>query len=283
MTRDEQLEPMHILSLGAGVQSSTMALMAAKGEIGPMPDAAIFADTQGEPKAVYQWLDWLETQLPFPVHRVTRGNLAEDSLVLRVSGKSGNVYMKGLIPAYNVRPDGSVALFGRRCTADYKVVPILAKVRQLVAIPRGCKDVRAVQWIGISTDEAHRMKPARVPWVENRWPLIEANMSRQACLVWMAKNGYPQPPKSACSFCPFHSDEEWKRLRDLDPEEFSRVAELEKRIQYAASKQTGSARTQGVPYLHRSGVHIDQVRFAEAPAKAQLDLFGNECEGMCGV
>lgn len=33
------------LSLGAGVQSTTMALMAAHGEIGPMPDCAIFADT----------------------------------------------------------------------------------------------------------------------------------------------------------------------------------------------------------------------------------------------
>lgn len=37
---------LRILSLGAGVQSTTMALMAAHGEIGPMPDCAIFADTQ---------------------------------------------------------------------------------------------------------------------------------------------------------------------------------------------------------------------------------------------
>jgi len=48
----------HFLSLGAGVQSSTMALMAAKGQIGPMPDAAIFADTQWEPRHVYTWLNW---------------------------------------------------------------------------------------------------------------------------------------------------------------------------------------------------------------------------------
>ncbi len=40
----------NIISLGAGVQSSAMALMAAKGEITPMPDAAIFADTQSEPR-----------------------------------------------------------------------------------------------------------------------------------------------------------------------------------------------------------------------------------------
>ena len=46
-------EPMHILSLGAGVQSSALALMFAKGELTPMPAGAIFADTGAEPKYVY--------------------------------------------------------------------------------------------------------------------------------------------------------------------------------------------------------------------------------------
>jgi hypothetical protein len=274
---------MHIISLGAGVQSSTMALMAARGEIGPMPVAAIFADTQGEPKAVYEWLDWLEKQLPFPVHRVTRGNLANDSVALKVSKKTGNVYMKGLIPAFTIRPNGAAALFGRRCTSDYKILPIMAKVREIAGVPRGCKTVMAKQWIGISTDEASRMKPSRFPWTESVWPLIDAGMSRQDCLIWMAKHGYPEPPKSACSFCPFHSDEEWQRLKSSDPDEFARVAQIERRIQTAADLMTGTARLQGVPYLHRSGVPIDQVVFRESPAKSQLDLFENECEGMCGV
>jgi 3'-phosphoadenosine 5'-phosphosulfate sulfotransferase (PAPS reductase)/FAD synthetase len=47
-----------IISLGAGVQSSTMALMAAKGEL-PRPDCAIFADTGYEPKSIYLYLDYL--------------------------------------------------------------------------------------------------------------------------------------------------------------------------------------------------------------------------------
>ena len=70
---------LRVLSLGAGVQSSVMALMAAKGEL-PMPDCAIFSDTQWEPKAVYEHLDWLEEQLPFPVHRVTNGSLRNDAI-----------------------------------------------------------------------------------------------------------------------------------------------------------------------------------------------------------
>ena len=70
----------HFISLGAGVQSSAMAFMAAHGEITPMPEAAIFADTQAEPQSVYDWLDWLEKQLPFPVYRVTKGDLWKDMM-----------------------------------------------------------------------------------------------------------------------------------------------------------------------------------------------------------
>ena len=50
---------LRVISLGAGVQSTTMALLAAHGEIQPMPDAAIFADTGWEPAAVYRHLEWL--------------------------------------------------------------------------------------------------------------------------------------------------------------------------------------------------------------------------------
>ncbi|MGZ2991111.1 hypothetical protein AAER26_00050, partial [Pseudomonas aeruginosa] len=56
------------------------ALMAAHGEIGPMPDCAIFADTGWEPKAVYEHLAWLRSPnvLPFPVHIVSAGDLRAD-------------------------------------------------------------------------------------------------------------------------------------------------------------------------------------------------------------
>jgi len=46
-----------ILSLGAGVQSSTMALMADQGAFGVKPDAAVFADTGWEPSTVIDLTD----------------------------------------------------------------------------------------------------------------------------------------------------------------------------------------------------------------------------------
>ena len=55
---------LRILSLGAGVQSSTLALMIEKGEI-PMVDAAIFADVGAEPKKVIKWLDFLKKKFLF--------------------------------------------------------------------------------------------------------------------------------------------------------------------------------------------------------------------------
>jgi hypothetical protein len=47
---------LRVISLGAGVQSTTMALMAARGEIAPMPDCAIFADTQGRLLSANRWI-----------------------------------------------------------------------------------------------------------------------------------------------------------------------------------------------------------------------------------
>lgn len=47
---------LRVFSRRAGVQSTTLALMAAHGEIGPMPDCAIFADTAWEPGAIHEHL-----------------------------------------------------------------------------------------------------------------------------------------------------------------------------------------------------------------------------------
>lgn len=274
---------MNIISLGAGVQSSTMALMAAHGEIGPMPDCAIFADTQSEPDSVYAWLDWLEKRLPFPIHRVSRGNLGADELRIRRSSKSGRLYLKNSIPAFVMKEDGTKGLLGRKCTADYKIVPIQQKIRELTGVKRAGKGVVAANvWIGISTDEAHRMKPSRVDYIRNIWPLIDAGMTRQDCLSWMARNGYPQPPRSACVFCPFHSDAEWFRLKNDEPHEFAKVIKFERDLQRAAKNQEV---LRGVPYLHSTGVSIERVDLEQLVQRshAQLDLFGNECEGLCGV
>ncbi len=287
MERDNiQREPIHVLSLGAGVQSSTMALMAAHGEITPMPKCAIFADTQAEPASVYKWLDWLEGQLPFPVQHVTAGNLAEVSKTVRLS-KNGNLYTDANIPVYikNPMPGERAGLQSRQCTGDFKIDPIHREMRRLagpqIAAWRKAgkpKPTPIIQWIGISRDEVQRMKPARQDFITNIWPLVDLGMRRGACLEWMKGKGFPKPPRSACVFCPYHDDREWQRLKRDEPEEFERAALWEEEYQTALARIT---RVKGKPFLHSSCEPLRTVDFSGT--EKHPDLFGNECEGMCGV
>lgn len=275
-----------IISLGAGVQSSTMALMAAHGEIKPMPQRAIFADTGAEPRTVYDWLEKLESWLPFPVDRVMQGNGLKANLRRSIEdfdslrGKRRGV----MLPVFTKAPeDFTEGRLPRQCTEVYKLDPLRRRVREVLGyeprkrIPAGS----AVMWLGISTDEMARANPSRVKWIENRFPLIEKGISRQDCLAWMARNNYPQPPRSACTFCPYHSDAEWRNIRDNDPEAWSEALEVDAMIRGDGAGICGIKKP---IYLHRSCQPLVSVDFSTAEDRGQLNLFSlNDCVGMCGT
>ena len=272
----------NVISLGAGVQSSTMALMASRGELLDIQvDFAIFADTQDESKKVYNWLDWLEGQLSFPVYRVTRGKLSDRSLEMRVT-KDGRRFSKTDIPLYTLSKKGSEGMIPfRSCTADFKIKPILKELRSRCGIKRGQKVTTVTSLIGISYDEQQRMKDSRDAWVVNRWPLVELRMRRYDCLEWMKRKGYPEPPRSSCVYCPFHSNKEWRRLETEEPEEFQKAVKFEKDLQLA---KKNSENFHSTPFLHQSRKPLDQIDFRSDVERGQglLD-FQDECDGMCGV
>jgi hypothetical protein len=264
---------LRVISLGAGVQSSTMALMAAHGELGPMPDCAIFADTQWEPAHVYTWLDFLKSKLPFPVHIATAGSIRDNILTATATATATGRFVA--LPFYT--EEGGIGR--RQCTREFKLEPLMRKQRELLGVQKGervPKGTKVEVWIGISTDEASRMKPSWKKWQENRWPLIEAGMSRNDCLAWMEKNGYSKPPKSACIGCPYHDDKLWRDMRDNDPDSWADAVEIDRAI-----RNQGPLRgMRTLQYMHGSLKPLDQVEFS---ADSQLNLFENECEGMCGV
>lgn len=105
---------LRLLSLGAGVQSSTTLLLSAMGEL-PKIDAAIFADTGWEPEAVYQHLDRLEREVAepagIPIYRVSYGSLPEDLL---------DPNRMAMIPAYTLGPPREAVVVDtwRACPAD---------------------------------------------------------------------------------------------------------------------------------------------------------------------
>ena len=160
---------------------------------------------------------------------------------------------------------------------EYKITPLTKKTRELIGLaPRQrTKSVVCEMLIGISTDEALRMKPSREAWKQHRWPLIELGMSRNDCLRWMERKGYPLPPKSSCIGCPFHSDHEWRAIK-ADPEAWADAIEVD----VAIRSQPG---IKGQQFMHRSCVPLAEVDLSTAADHGQIDLFNNECEGMCGV
>jgi hypothetical protein len=271
------------LSLGAGVQSTTLALMAAHGEFGVMPDCAIFADTQWEPAAVYRHLAWLErgnpgsgsgAGLPFPVHRVTAGSL-RDAIVSKATGTKGRF---AAVPFFT----GDGGMGRRQCTREFKLEPITRKMRELLGVPKGRRvpaGVTVEVWIAISTDEVFRMKPARHAWQSNRWPLIEKRLSRWDCQRWLERQGYSVPPKSSCIGCPYHSDALWREMRDTAPGEWADAVEVDRLIRVGGTLR-GMRQQQ---FMHASRVPLDEVDLSTPAERGQPDLFQNECEGMCGL
>lgn len=266
-----------IISLGGGVQSSVLALMAMEGAIRPMPDFAVFADTGWEPGGVYEHVDWLTDQLPFPVLRVSSGNIRED--ILKGTNSTGQQF--SAIPAYIRSRSGKKGIARRQCTREYKLAPIETKLRDLLGLgyrEQIAKELFVELWIGISKDEIIRMKPSRQSWIENRWPLIELGLSRRDCKAWFEERYPGRPlPRSACIGCPYHTDAEWLEMRESDPVSWADAVHVDEALRATERAQ----RFGGEMYLHNSMVPLGEIELA--PRANSPATFGEECEGLCGV
>lgn len=271
----------NILSLGAGVQSTTVLLMSIRGKL-PRLDAAIFADVGWEPMEVYSHLEFLKSECikaEIPLHVVSAGNLRKD--LLTTSGR----YVS--MPLFVRNPDGSVGIVRRQCTKEYKIIPITKKIRELCDVkPRSRpKAIKCTQWFGIGWDETQRMRDSQTTWIKNFYPLIDLRMGRRECLEWNQQYGYPVPPRSACIGCPFHSQIEWRRIKD-NPDEWKDACEFDDLIRssprFVGRSGNGKA-MRGQIFLHRSCIPLRDVDLRTDFEKGQGSLFDNECSGHCGV
>lgn len=166
----------------------------------------------------------------------------------------------------------------RQCTSEYKIEPIEKEIRRLLDYkPRQrIPDLSARQWFGISVDELGRMSRSRVAWKSHYYPLVEKRISRAGCIEWLQQHGFPVPPRSACLGCPFHSNDEWRSLRDTSPTEWADAVAVDRAI-----RNCGGLR--GEVFLHRSCKPLDEADLRTDAEKGQLSLWQDECTGMCGV
>ena len=271
--------PTRVLSLGAGVQSSCLALMAERGDYGlSRPDFAIFADTGWEPPSVYAHLAWLKSQLSYEVVNVSSGNIRDNILEGKMA--DGSKFLG--IPAFLVNPDGSSGILHRQCTTHYKTNPINKFLRKSLAIPPKRRAPIAVQvemWLGISSDEAIRQKPGKEEWITKRYPLIELGFSRAQLQKWFAEH-YPDRylPTSSCIGCPYHSDSVWKHLKEKDPKSFQDAVFIDQALRNVPATKGA---VKGQAYLHRSRTPLVEVDFGQATSYDNHML--EECEGLCGI
>lgn len=282
-----------ILSLGAGVQSTTLLLLSARGEL-PKLDAAVFSDTGWEPRAVYEHLDKIESEVAqpagIPIYRVSNGNLRADVL---------NPNKMRSIPAYTKGADGELGMLGRKCTQQYKLRPVLEQVRLLLGAKIGaekpcrhcegkgervapwrakrgedvvadcsvCEGLGTIsrvgqppaglwaeQWIGFSTDEIGRVSnKGDTRYSRSRYPLLELDMSRTQCETYLRHNGWTSVAKSACIGCPFHGNAEWRRMRDTDTTSWADAVAFDREYR------------DGLGMRHQRYLHISCTPLDEAP------------------
>jgi hypothetical protein len=264
--------PLRVLSLGAGVQSTTLLRMIIHGELPPI-DHAIFSDTGWEPQAVYAHLEVLKQECEdagIPLHIVSAGNIRDDMLDPENT--------RSTMPFWLTNPDGEGSMARRKCTQEYKLKPLVSKQRELAGLKPGerCKEHRITTIIGISWDEMQRMKDPLFPWIKNEYPLVDNVIKRADCIQWNRDHGYPAPPRSSCIGCPFHSNAEWRRIKD-DPVAWADAIEFDEAIRAPQKGRNSEG------YLHRKRIPLAIADIRSEEEKGQGTLFDIDCEGMCGL
>lgn len=275
---------LRVLNLGAGVQSTAIYLMMIDGQLEPA-DIAIFADVQEEPASVYEHLERLK-QLNGPeIVTVTAGRLG-DGIINGIDGTK----RFASIPAFLTHQDESAGIGRRQCTAEYKIAPIEREIRRRMdAVGKPLKaDQNVVQVFGLSFDEPRRVDRVKAQFAGRRgwsceFPLFDDFMTRADCVRYLENRWQHPVPRSACVFCPYHSDTEWQRIKTEDPEGWQRAIEIDEAIRKPSSVCTrGMKATQ---YLHKSCKPLSEVELKPAADDKQklFDWSQMDCEGMCGV
>ena len=158
-------------------------------------DEAIFCDTGSEYPETYEYINKFVGKYPVTILNPKKGNLYDYSWKYR------------MVPA----------TWPRWCSVNFKIKPFADYIKT------------GFKLLAFATDEAHRAKISVDKNIENRFPLLENNISRKKCKEIIQDSGLPIPHRSKCYFCPFQTIREWKELRMNHPDLFCKAEKLEKR------------------------------------------------------
>lgn len=267
------------LALGWGWQSFCLAAMAALGKIEGL-DVAVHADTTHEMEGTYafarKWTPWLEDH-GLKVVTVKAKNLL---VTYPNTGKKAGISVMPPVFSHHLE-EGKDGQVKRQCTVNWKVRPLNRYVRSL--LPKGNPRPGAIEcWQGITLDEWQRMRTSAVKYVTNRYPLVDMRMTRGDCGTWLKEHGLEIPPKSSCTFCPYHTVGHWKRMKQDGGRDWEDAVAVDREIRNARVGEGFKL------YLHPSRKPLEEgVSIPEDYGASQIGMFdmvegGGLCEsGYC--
>lgn len=249
-------KPIEAWSCGGGTQSGAIAALIGSGKL-PKPDLAFMTNTGREKSSTWPFVDGF-----------IRPELAKVGLELTIVQASDfarlDVFWNDtvvLLPGYT-NQNGEVGKLSPFCSGKWKQDVAERWLRSM-----GVETCR--NWIGISLDEARRIRAQHRDWLQLWYPLIfEVPMRRYQCVSLIRETGWQgHIPHSACYMCPNLSDPEWIDMQMNWPEDFAKACDLE----------TDARLKDPHFFLHPSCVPLAQVDFF-----AQTTMFAERgCTGGC--
>lgn len=228
---------LEILSFGAGMQSTALALMSCenaharrKGEQIPHPqvpiyDVVVFCDLGFEPPWVIDQVNftWNACEQAGIWLKVLRSPLYDD--FTENFGERRAIS----IPWWTLGEDGHKSKMPRNCTIDYKVNAISKFIRwEVLGYKKGQRlrdeDKKAHNMhMGFSFEEKKRCKDSPNPMFVNRFPLVDMELVRADNYAYIRDVWGLETKASACTFCPFHQNYFFKYLRENLPETYKKL------------------------------------------------------------
>ncbi|WP_298021101.1 hypothetical protein [uncultured Dysosmobacter sp.] len=232
---------MKILSCGAGMQSTALALMSCENSFAkekklpipypavPIYDLVVFCDLGLEPPWVKRQVEFIRKAcesagIPFKVL---------DSPLYKDFMKNFGERRTISIPWWTLGEDGHKSRMPRNCTIDYKVEMISKFFRwEVLGYKKGQRlrdeDKKAHEMhMGFSAEEARRCKESPNPMFINKFPLVEMGLVRADNYAYIKDVWGLETRASACTFCPFHKNYFFQYLKKNLPEEYRRLVEVD--------------------------------------------------------
>jgi hypothetical protein len=265
-------EYMKILSCGAGMQSTALALMSCENKkygikhpLVPIYDAILFCDLGNEPRWVYDQVYFIKCACEDAGIQfyILESSLHSD--YIKNFGKSRVVS----IPFWTIDENGKKGKMMRNCTLDYKINVMQKFVRsELLGYRKGqrtrAEDIKTHEMhLGFSIEEKHRCKENPHKMFVNKFPLCDMDLERKNNFAYIKDVWGLETKASACTFCPFHRNYFFKHLKNNCKEEYESVLEFDDLLE----KGQPNTKIRSKLYISRSRKRIKDLTDEECNDK----------------